>query len=291
MPLDVDATTAEESAELVTVSRPGTASGVPGAAVSRDIGVGVVARNLNVDFATRERTDLRVLEDLSITIEPGQFVALLGPSGCGKSTFLNAVAGLVPISGGTIAVGGKQLTGVNDHAGYMFQEDTLLPWASALKNVLLPMQIAKHADNDEAMRLLSLVGLKGFEQRKPRELSGGMRKRVQFARLLAQNPEIILMDEPFGALDALTKLVMQQELLQMWDLEPRTVLFVTHDPGEAILLSDRILVFSARPGRITADYDVAIERPRGDLAQVMKRPRYRELYDELLHHLMSSGSH
>jgi len=253
--------------------------------------VGVVATNVNVEFSTKEASDLRVLDDVSVTIKPGEFVSLLGPSGCGKSTFLNAVAGLVPMASGAIKVGGTELRGINRKAGYMFQEDTLLPWASALNNVMLPMRIAKNTDEDEARRLLSLVGLKGFENRRPKELSGGMRKRVQFARLLAQNPEIILMDEPFGALDALTKLVMQQELLRVWDLDPKTVLFVTHDPSEAVLLSDRILIFSARPGRIVADYEVPIDRPRGDLSDVMKREDYRELYDELLHKLMASGEH
>jgi NitT/TauT family transport system ATP-binding protein len=253
--------------------------------------VGVTADGVAVDFFTKGGGRLRVLQDVDVTIEPGQFVSLLGPSGCGKSTFLNAVAGLVPITEGTVSVGRRPLTGINARAGYMFQEDTLLPWASALKNVMLPMEIGNRRDEKRARELLKLVELDGFEARKPRELSGGMRKRVQFARLLAQEPDIILMDEPFGALDALTKIVMQQELLRVWDLDPKTVLFVTHDPGEAVLLSDRILVFSARPGRIVADYAVDVARPRGDLAAVMKTPEYRELYDELLHQLMSAGGH
>ena len=249
----------------------------------------VTAQNVSLDFPTRDGSSLRVLDDVSVQIEPGQFVSLLGPSGCGKSTFLNAVAGLATISSGTLRIGGRELQSINGRAGYMFQEDTLLPWASALDNVLLPMQVSNRVDRAEAGRLLALVGLEGFENRKPRELSGGMRKRVQFARLLAQTPEIILMDEPFGALDALTKIVMQQELLRVWQMNPKTVLFVTHDPSEAILLSDRILMFSARPGRIVEDYSVDIERPRGDLAQIMKRDDYRELYDEILHKLMSGG--
>ncbi|WP_123028742.1 ABC transporter ATP-binding protein [Mycolicibacterium stellerae] len=249
--------------------------------------VGVDAHDVNVAFPTKGDHDLRVLADVSVTIEPGQFVSLLGPSGCGKSTFLNAVAGLVSIDSGSIRIGGQELTSINGRAGYMFQEDTLLPWATAMNNVSLPMQVRRKVDKSEARRLLELVGLKGFEDRRPSELSGGMRKRVQFARLLAQTPEIILMDEPFGALDALTKIVMQQELMRVWEMDPKTVLFVTHDPGEAVLLSDRILMFSARPGRIVEDYKVDIERPRGDLAQVMKRREYRELYDEILHKLMA----
>jgi NitT/TauT family transport system ATP-binding protein len=249
--------------------------------------VGVDAHDVNVVFPTKGDHDLKVLADVSVTIEPGEFVSLLGPSGCGKSTFLNAVAGLVTIDSGSIRIGGQELRSINGRAGYMFQEDTLLPWATAMNNVLLPMQVRGKVDKDEALRLLEWVGLRGFEHRRPSELSGGMRKRVQFARLLAQAPEIILMDEPFGALDALTKIVMQQELMRVWEMDPKTVLFVTHDPGEAVLLSDRILMFSARPGRIVEDYKVDIERPRGDLAQVMKRREYRELYDEILHKLMA----
>jgi NitT/TauT family transport system ATP-binding protein len=252
--------------------------------------VGVVAHGVSVVFPTKGDRELKVLSDVSVTVEPGQFVSLLGPSGCGKSTFLNAIAGLVKIASGSIHVGETELKSINGRAGYMFQEDTLLPWASALNNVLLPMQVRGKVDKSEARRLLDLVGLNGFEDRRPSELSGGMRKRVQFARLLAQTPEIILMDEPFGALDALTKIIMQQELLRVWEMDPKTVLFVTHDPGEAILLSDRILMFSARPGRIVEDYKVEIERPRGDLGAVMKRKEYRELYDEILHELMSGES-
>ncbi|MGK3203149.1 ABC transporter ATP-binding protein [Amycolatopsis sp. MEPSY49] len=272
------------SASEATDTEP---AGITGTAPHSTAGAGVVAEGVRVDFPSPDGSTLRVLDGVTVTVPPGQFVSLLGPSGCGKSTFLNAVAGLVPTSGGTITVGGQQLDGLNRHAGYMFQEDTLLPWTSALDNVLLPMRAAGKPDVAEAERLLELVGLSGFSRRRPGELSGGMRKRVQFARLLAQDPDLILMDEPFGALDALTKIVMQQELLRVWDLAPRTVLFVTHDPGEAILLSDRILVFGSRPGRIVFDEQVGIDRPRGDLSQVMKRPDYRELYDVLLHRLMS----
>nr|WP_252734155.1 ABC transporter ATP-binding protein [Paracoccus marinaquae] len=187
--------------------------------------------------------DLTVLNDVNVDIERGTFVSLLGPSGCGKSTFLNAVAGLLEPTAGIIHINGLPKEGIPRAAGYMFQEDTLLPWASALDNVMLPQQVVGRKDEAEARNLLATVGLKGFEEKRPIQLSGGMRKRVQFARLLAQKPEIVFMDEPFGALDALTKLVMQQELLDLMQRDPKTVLFVTHDPAEAILLSDRILVF------------------------------------------------
>lgn len=153
---------------------------------------------------------------------------------------------------------------------------------------MLPQEIAGRKDAREARDLLELVGLKGFEERRPTELSGGMRKRVQFARLLAQKPKIVFMDEPFGALDALTKLIMQQELLLLMERDPKTVLFVTHDPAEAILLSDRILVFSRRPGRVVSDYAVPIPHPRRDLPNLMKTEAYLELYDKIVHQLLAS---
>jgi NitT/TauT family transport system ATP-binding protein len=186
-----------------------------------------------------------------------------------------------------VEIDGKPLTGANRAAGYLFQEDTLLPWASALKNVLLPMEIAGRVDEAKARQLLELVGLKGFEARKPSELSGGMRKRVQFARMLAQEPRLILMDEPFGALDALTKLVIQREFLRIWEPDPKTVLFVTHDPAEAILLADRVLVFSARPGRVVSDYRVPIGRPRTDLSALMKDDAYRDLHAQIVGQLLA----
>lgn len=244
----------------------------------------IAAEGVSLDFGT-----LTVLSDVKVEIPKGQFVSLLGPSGCGKSTFLNIVAGLLTPTKGTLKFHGTVGTGPHKAAGYMFQEDTLLPWASALANVMLPQEVSGRKDEAEARRLLEMVGLKGFEQKRPSQLSGGMRKRVQFARLLAQKPEFVLMDEPFGALDALTKLVMQQELIRILEADPKTVLFVTHDPSEAILLSDRILVFSSRPGRIATDYEVPIPRPRRDLTQLMKSSVYLDLYDQIVHQLLSSG--
>jgi NitT/TauT family transport system ATP-binding protein len=245
--------------------------------------VAIAAKGVSLDFGA-----LTALSDVNVDIEQGQFVSLLGPSGCGKSTFLNLVAGLLTPTRGTIEINGNVSTGLQKTAGYMFQEDTLLPWASALANVMLPQEVVGRKDEPEALRLLEMVGLKGFEQKRPSQLSGGMRKRVQFARLLAQKPEFVFMDEPFGALDALTKLVMQQELLRILEGDPKTVLFVTHDPAEAILLSDRILVFSKRPGRVTSDYEVPIPRPRRDLPALMKTPVYLDLYDKIVHQLLSS---
>ncbi len=245
--------------------------------------IAISARGVRLDFG-----ELTVLKDVNVDIKRGSFVSLLGPSGCGKSTFLNAVAGLLEPSFGTIAINGVAKSGIPQSAGYMFQEDTLLPWASALENVMLPQEVRGRKNEREAIQLLETVGLKGFEQKRPSQLSGGMRKRVQFARLLAQQPEIVFMDEPFGALDALTKLVMQQELLDLMERDPKTVLFVTHDPSEAILLSDRILVFSARPGRVASDYEVPIPYPRTRLTEIMKGDVYLELYDRIVHQLLQS---
>lgn len=245
--------------------------------------VAISAKGVSLDFGP-----LNVLSDVNVDVKRGQFVSLLGPSGCGKSTFLNLVAGLLTPTSGTIAINGTVSTGLQKTAGYMFQEDTLLPWATALDNVMLPQEVVGKKDEEEARRLLAMVGLKGFEQKRPMQLSGGMRKRVQFARLLAQKPEFVFMDEPFGALDALTKLIMQQELTSILERDPKTVLFVTHDPAEAILLSDRVLVFSKRPGRIATEYEVPIPRPRRDLTQLMKSQAYLDLYDRIVHQLLSS---
>lgn len=243
----------------------------------------IAARGIRLDYGP-----MTVLKDVNVEIKQGEFVSILGPSGCGKSTFLNVVAGLLRPTAGEIEVDGQPSHGIPPSAGYMFQEDTLLPWADALKNVMLPQEVAGRTNEAEARRLLELVGLKGFEEKRPTQLSGGMRKRVQFARLLAQQPKIVFMDEPFGALDALTKLIMQQELLLLMERDPKTVLFITHDPAEAILLSDRILVFSRRPGRVVSDYHVPIPHPRRDLPKLMKSETYLELYDQIVHELLAS---
>ena len=257
--------------------------------IERHDAVGVAVKNVSLIFSMQNGGEVTALQNMSLEVPAGQFVSLLGPSGCGKSTLLNMVAGLIKPTTGEVLIDGEPLTGPNRAAGYLFQEDTLLPWASALVNVLLPMEINGQVDRPKARRLLELVGLRGFEDRRPAELSGGMRKRVQFARLLAQDPRLILMDEPFGALDALTKLVIQREFLRIWEPSPKTVLFVTHDPAEAILLGDRILVFSARPGRVVSDYLVPIGRPRTDLPSLMKDDGYRDLHSQIVGQLLAKA--
>jgi NitT/TauT family transport system ATP-binding protein len=222
----------------------------------------------------------RALERVSLTVGDGEFVSIVGPSGCGKSTMLNVIAGLLPPSEGGTSVAGIEGNGAGSRIGYMFQKDTLLPWATALDNICLPMDVKGARDWHKARALMQLVDLTGFEAHYPRQLSGGMRKRVQLARLLAQDPEVLLMDEPFGALDAQTRLIIQEEFLKIWERQRKTVLFVTHDLQEAIALSDRVVLISARPGRIKATYAVNLPRPRR-VDEVMADPRFTALFQEI----------
>jgi NitT/TauT family transport system ATP-binding protein len=226
-------------------------------------------------FSARGRTT-RALEEVSFRIEPGEFVALVGPSGCGKSTLLNMVAGIIPVLEGEIRHGGRALRGINTGVGYLTQADSILPWRSAEENVMLPLLIrgdGKRAARERARELLGQVNLTGFANAFPNELSGGMRKRVALAQVLAYDPDTLLMDEPFGALDAQLRLVMQDELTRLWEEAGKTILFVTHDIGEAVALADRVLVFSGRPGRIKAVERVAIDRPR-DIFRIRFDKRY-----------------
>ena len=222
----------------------------------------------------------RALERVSLTVNDGEFVSIVGPSGCGKSTMLNVIAGLLAPAEGSTHVAGIDGQGAGSRIGYMFQKDTLLPWATALENVCLPMDVKGSRDGHKARALMQLVDLTGFEAHYPNQLSGGMRKRVQLARLLAQDPDVLLMDEPFGALDAQTRLIIQEEFLKIWERQRKTVLFVTHDLQEAIALSDRVVLISARPGRIKATYQVDLPRPR-HIESVLAHPRFMALFQEI----------
>jgi len=223
----------------------------------------------------------RALDRVSLTVNDGEFVSIVGPSGCGKSTMLNVIAGLLPpAEGSALVTGVGNNNGAGSRIGYMFQKDTLLPWATALENVCLPMDVKGSRDSRKAQALMQLVDLTGFEAHYPNQLSGGMRKRVQLARLLAQDPEVLLMDEPFGALDAQTRLIIQEEFLKIWERQRKTVLFVTHDLQEAIALSDRVVLISARPGRIKATYTVDLPRPR-HVEAVLAHPRFMTLFQEI----------
>ncbi len=216
-------------------------------------------------FDSRDGDQITALEDVSLAIGTNEFITLVGPSGCGKSTLLRIVAGLILPTAGTATIGGQPIAEPRSETGIVFQAPTLLPWASVLDNVLLPLRMMRRMDSgstDKAAALLKLVGLDGFESKSPRELSGGMQQRVAICRALVHEPDILLMDEPFGALDALTREEMTMELLRIWGERPKTVLFVTHSITEAVVLADRVVVMSPRPGRIAEIIDIESPRPR-----------------------------
>jgi NitT/TauT family transport system ATP-binding protein len=208
---------------------------------------------------------VEAVSSVSFTVPLGEFVAVLGPSGCGKSTLLMMVGGLEAVTAGRIAIGGKPMTGPRDSIGIMFQDATLLPWKSALDNVLFPIRVLKRPQDmyrDTARQLLERVGLDGFMHKKPHELSGGMRQRVAICRALVYDPELLLMDEPFSALDAITRDEMNELLLDLWQQYTKTALFVTHSIREAVFLADRVLVMTRRPATIVEDLTIPFARPR-----------------------------
>ncbi len=216
-------------------------------------------------FDSRDGDQVVALQDVSLEIKRNEFITLVGPSGCGKSTLLRIVAGLILPSAGRASIGGEEIREPRPETGIVFQAPTLLPWATVLDNVLFPLRMMHRLDatsRDKAMALLKLVGLAGFESKSPRELSGGMQQRVAICRALVHDPDILLMDEPFGALDALTREEMTMELLRIWSERPKTVLFVTHSITEAVVLADRVVVMSPRPGRIAEVIDIGLPRPR-----------------------------
>jgi len=220
----------------------------------------LAVRGLSKTFAA-----LEALREIDLQIERGGFVSVVGPSGCGKTTFLRIVAGLEPASAGEVLLDGRAVSGPGCDRGFVFQTDNLLPWRTVLDNAMIGPEIAGRIGDAERRRtvdLLRLVGLDGFEGYYPRQLSGGMRQRVNLARALAIDPEILLMDEPFSSLDAQTREIMQTELLRIWEQGRKTVLFVTHQIDEAVFLSDRVLVFARRPGRLQESVEIKMPRPR-----------------------------
>jgi NitT/TauT family transport system ATP-binding protein len=209
--------------------------------------------------------DLQVLRGIDLAVERGEFISLVGPSGCGKTTFLRIVAGLEAASSGQVLLDGRVVRAPGSDRGFVFQSDSLLPWRTVFANAIIGREIAGQVgpvERARTMELLKLVGLEGFEHYHPRELSGGMRQRVNLARALAIDPEILLMDEPFSSLDAQTREIMQTELMRIWEEGRKTVLFVTHQIDEAVFLSDRVLVFARRPGRLRENVTIALPRPR-----------------------------
>lgn len=221
-------------------------------------------RNVRKVYETR-RAPIEALSSASFDVAEGEFVAVLGPSGCGKSTLLLMCGGLEPITSGTIEIAGHPMTGPRSSIGFMFQDSTLLPWKTVLENVMFPVRILRRqrADYlDRAHRLIDQVGLHGFEDKRPHELSGGMRQRVAISRALLYDPDILLMDEPFSALDAITRDEMNEALLDIWQRYTKTALFVTHSIREAVVLADRVLVMTRRPATIVEDIAIPFARPR-----------------------------
>jgi NitT/TauT family transport system ATP-binding protein len=216
-------------------------------------------------FATRAGNDIVALRDITLTIPRDQFVTLVGPSGCGKSTALKLIGGITPPSEGEVRLNGQRLERPSRKIGMVFQRPVLLPWRNVVDNVLFPIEMlgwSVQAYRDTAKRLIELVGLRGFENALPNELSGGMQQRASICRALIYDPEMLLMDEPFGALDAMTREDLSIELLRIWTERRKTVVFVTHSINEAVLLADRVLVMTARPGQVVMDIPITLPRPR-----------------------------
>ncbi|WP_354682939.1 ABC transporter ATP-binding protein [Cupriavidus necator] len=229
----------------------------------------ILARGVRMDYTVRNdagrHEDVAVLRDFNLAIRDGEFLSILGPSGCGKSTFLSILAGLTDRTGGEIAIDGKALQGINPAQGVVFQGYALFPWRTVLQNIEVGLEI-RGVPRQERRRIaqehLDLVGLSGFGERFPHEISGGMKQRVAIARSLAYKPEVLLMDEPFAALDAQTREILQGELLRIWEQYRKTIVFITHSLDEAIFLSDRVAVMTRRPGTIKQILDVPLPRPR-----------------------------
>ena len=241
-------------------------------------------REVGKQFSARGTT-LRALQPVTLDIKAQEFVALVGPSGCGKSTILNLIAGLLRPTEGTVTYDGTEVRGPNVRVGYITQKDTLLPWRTVEDNVALALELdvrktPRAVRTSKVTELIELVGLRGFERHYPAELSGGMRKRAALARTLVYEPETLLMDEPFGALDAQLRLLMMDQLQRLTRLRRVTVIFVTHDLGEAIALADRVVIMSARPGRIRRIRDIPLHRPR-DVFKLRFTDEFARLHEEL----------
>lgn len=247
----------------------------------------IVSRDVYKVFVARgdryRRRAFLALRDVNLTIGRGRFISFVGPSGCGKSTLLNMVAGLIRPTEGEIRYKGAMVAAVNTDVGYITQDDNLLPWRTLRENVELALEfrgIAPSARRELSSRYIAMVGLTGFEHHYPHELSGGMRKRTALIRTLIYDPDVILMDEPFGPLDAQTRVILQDELLKLWEGSGKTMVFVTHDLVEAIALSDEVVLFSRAPGTIKQVYEVPLGRPR-DVFRIHAHPNFPAFYDRL----------
>src|SRR6478735_4513935 len=245
---------------------------------------GIEITGLTKRYLTPKGETFTAIRDVALSVEPGQFCSIVGPTGCGKSTTLAQVSGLERPSEGFVRVGGNTVDGVTDGVSYMFQADALFPWKSVLSNVMMgPVLLGTPKREATALALdwLRRVGLSGFEDRYPHQLSGGMRKRVAMAAALINNPRILLMDEPFGALDVQTKAIMQTELLQLWEQLRHTVLFITHDLDEAVALADQVVIMTSSPGTIKEIFDIGLPRPRGDVQTLRHEPEFVELQSKI----------
>lgn len=247
-------------------------------------------QGITCTFAAREDKARRytAIRDTTLVVAPGEFVSVVGPTGCGKSTLLNVAAGLLEPSSGSVTVNGEVLRGLNVHAGYLFQTEALMPWRNALDNVVAGLEfrgMARAEAHEIGRQWLKRVGLTGFGDRYPHQLSGGMRKRVSLAQTLILDPQILLMDEPFSALDIQTRQLMENELLELWSADRKSVVFITHDLEEAISLSDRVVVLSAGPAtRPIGEFSIDLPRPR-DVAEIRLTPHFIELHTEIWHRM------
>jgi len=243
----------------------------------------LVVHNLRKSFRSQRSAEpIQVFDNISFDVQPSEFISLVGPSGCGKTTFLRILDGLIPRDEGEILLNGEAVIKPGPDKGFVFQDSSLLLWRSVIDNVILGLElqgIDKKVARNKAMDYIAMVGLKGFEQHYPHELSGGMQQRVNLARALIVDPEILLMDEPFASLDAQTREIMQAELLKMWRQTRKTVIFVTHQIEEAVYLSDRVVVFSARPAKIREIVKIALPRPRS--LAIKRSNEFLELADRI----------
>lgn len=244
-------------------------------------------RDVTKRFRTPSGDIYTALRDLTLTVQPGEFLSIVGPTGCGKSTALALISGLTPASAGDVIVQGKPVDGIGRNLGYVFQGDVLFPWKSVIDNVAAGLRfrgVRKQLALERAREWIAKVGLTGFEDHYPHQLSGGMRKRTALAQSLITSPEIILMDEPFSALDVQTRALMEDELLELWSTTSASVVFVTHDLEEAIALSDRVCVITAGPGTVKGIYEIDLPRPR-HVAEIRFEPRFVELYRHIWENL------
>ncbi|MBB5114690.1 ABC transporter ATP-binding protein [Micromonospora echinospora] len=245
---------------------------------------------LDKEYRPRKSAPTLALSDINLTVRRGEFISVVGPSGCGKTTLLKILAGLSPKTGGAVRIAGRDVTKPLPEVGMVFQAPTLLPWRTIFDNVMVPAEIQRldpRRHRERAQQLLEMVGLNGFEQKYPHELSGGMQQRAGICRALVHDPAVLLMDEPFGALDAMTREYMNVELLRIWQESNQTIVLVTHSIPEAVFLSDRVVVLSPRPGRIAEVLDIDLERPR-DLG-IMSSDRAGVYVERIRRHFNAAG--